>query len=247
MRLLVLSDLHIEQAPFVPADDGALSDVDLVVLAGDIHNGADAIRWARNAFPEHPIVQIAGNHEFYDGRYGEVLDALRETARAERIHFLENDRLDFGGIRFLGCTLWTDHRVLEAPGRVPSMDVRRAMEGSRRANPDFFAIRLDAGRAFSPEDAVALHEASRAWLDDELGRPFDGDLDPLVERSTLWIHGHTHASCDYPVGRARVVCNPRGYPVGDPAAVPVADGSSARARFENPAFDPGFRVELRPS
>lgn len=277
MRLLVLSDLHIEQAPFVPADDGALSDVDLVVLAGDIHNGADAIRWARNAFPEHPIVQIAGNHEFYDGRYGEVLDALRETARAERIHFLENDRLDFGGIRFLGCTLWTDHRVLEAPGRVPSMDVRRAMEGSRRANPDFFAIRLDAGRAFSPEDAVALHEASRAWLDDELGRPFDGptvvvthhlpswrsvnplyaasasnvafvsDLDPLVERSTLWIHGHTHASCDYPVGRARVVCNPRGYPVGDPAAVPVADGSSARGRFENPAFDPGFRVELRPS
>lgn len=275
MRLLVLSDLHIEQAPFAPGGDGALSGVDLVVLAGDIHNGAEAIRWARRAFPENPIVQIAGNHEFYDGRYGEVLDALRETARAEGIHFLENDRVDLGGIRFLGCTLWTDHRVLEASGRVPSMDVRRAMEASRRANPDFFAIRLDADRAFSPEDAAALHEASRTWLDDELGRPFDGptvvvshhlpswrsvnplyaasasnvafvsDLDPLIERSTLWIHGHTHASCDYPLGSARVVCNPRGYPVGDVGKVAGGGGSSPDGRFENPAFDPRLCVELR--
>jgi hypothetical protein len=28
----------------------------------------------------------------------------------------------------------------------------------------------------------------------------------------LWLHGHTHAPCDYVVGNTRVVCNPRGYP-----------------------------------
>lgn len=27
----------------------------------------------------------------------------------------------------------------------------------------------------------------------------------------LWVHGHTHDSCDYNVGPTRVVCNPRGY------------------------------------
>jgi hypothetical protein len=27
----------------------------------------------------------------------------------------------------------------------------------------------------------------------------------------LWIHGHTHCSCDYEVEGTRVLCNPRGY------------------------------------
>lgn len=261
MRLLVLSDLHVEVAPFA----APRVEADLVVLAGDIHNGAEAVRWARAAFPDQPILQIAGNHEFYDGEYHAVLDALRRDAAALGVHFLENDALVFGGARFLGCTLWTDHRVLEAPGRRPAMDAARAMAASRRANPDFSAIRIASpARAFSPEDAASLHETSKAWLDRELARPFDGptvvvthhlpswrsvnplfatspsnaafvsDLDPLVERSDLWIHGHTHASCAYPAGRSRIVCNPRGYPrsAGDPAA------------FENPGFDSCCIAEL---
>ena len=40
---------------------------------------------------------------------------------------------------------------------------------------------------------------------------FYSDLDSLVKKSTLWIHGHTHSSCDYKLGKARVICNPRGY------------------------------------
>ncbi len=40
---------------------------DRVVLAGDIHNGPAALHWARSAFPDKPIVQIAGNHEYYGG------------------------------------------------------------------------------------------------------------------------------------------------------------------------------------
>jgi len=267
MRLLVLSDLHIEVAPFTAQP----LQVDLVVLAGDIHNGAPAIPWARAAFPNHPIVQIAGNHEFYDGEYHAVLAGLRAAAREEGVHFLENDAAVFQGVRFLGCTLWTDHRVLEAPGRAPAMPAAQAMAASRRANPDFSAIRLaqapHAGaqpRAFTPEDAADLHQRSKDWLAGELAQPFAGptvvvthhlpswrsvnplyasspsnaafvsDLDPLVERADLWIHGHTHASCAYAAGRARVVCNPRGYPKASADAV----------TFENPAFDPGLIVEL---
>ena len=35
-----------------------------------------------------------------------------------------------------------------------------------------------------------------------------------MERSgaRLWIHGHTHAPCNYTVGETQVICNPRGYP-----------------------------------
>jgi len=40
------------------------------------------------------------------------------------------------------------------------------------------------------------------------------DAQPLVEErgARLWIHGHTHVSCDYQVGKTRVICNARGYP-----------------------------------
>ena len=27
----------------------------------------------------------------------------------------------------------------------------------------------------------------------------------------VWVHGHVHHAVDYPVGRTRVVCNPRGH------------------------------------
>ena len=40
---------------------------------------------------------------------------------------------------------------------------------------------------------------------------FSSDLDSLVEKSDMWIHGHTHTSFDYKIKNARVICNPRGY------------------------------------
>ena len=50
----------------------------------------------------------------------------------------------------------------------------------------------------------------------------------LIEerQPALWVHGHTHDSCDYRVGNTRVICNPRGY------------------ENENGAFDPGQAVRV---
>lgn len=277
MRLLVLSDLHVEVAPFDPPD----VQVDAVVLAGDIHNGAQALHWARAAFPRHEIVQIAGNHEFYDGEYHETLAAMRAAARETGIRFLENETTEIGGVRFLGCTLWTDFRVFETPGRPKAVDATAAMEASRRLFPDFSVIRMgEDRRAFSPQDSAALHADSRAWLDAALALPFAGatvvvthhlpswrsvhpqfaawvsnagfasDLDPLVERSDLWIHGHTHTSMRYPAGRSTVVCNPRGYPKGlfgappaDPPQAAPSDPGEPVA-FENPTFEHAFLLDV---
>jgi len=51
------------------------------------------------------------------------------------------------------------------------------------------------------------------FKNDLLSAAHSSHLDDLVERSgaALWIHGHTHDSCDYVIGGTRVVCNPRGY------------------------------------
>lgn len=42
---------------------------------------------------------------------------------------------------------------------------------------------------------------------------FANDQDALTAGVPLWIHGHTHTSCDYtvPATGCRVVCNPKGY------------------------------------
>jgi predicted phosphodiesterase len=48
--------------------------------------------------------------------------------------------------------------------------------------------------------------------------------------AALWVHGHTHNSCDYHIKRTRVLANPRGY---------VKDGKA-----ENSEFDPGLTVEV---
>lgn len=64
MKIHVLSDLHIEFAPFVP-DPAAVEAADVIVLAGDISTGTQAIPWARKTFAAKPVIYIAGNHEFY--------------------------------------------------------------------------------------------------------------------------------------------------------------------------------------
>ena len=58
MRIQFLSDIHLEVAPYAPPATGA----DFVVLAGDIHNGAAGIEWARERFSV-PVLYVAGNHE----------------------------------------------------------------------------------------------------------------------------------------------------------------------------------------
>jgi predicted phosphodiesterase len=284
MRLSVLSDLHVEVAGFEPAP----TDADLVVLAGDIHNGELAPRWARAAYPDREIVMVAGNHEFYDGEYFGTLERMRAAARETGVRLLENEAVVVGGVRLLGCTLWTDFRLFEAPGRTPALSAQMAMDANRRLLADYAAIRIADGagqRLFSPEDAARLHHAAREWLRGELQCRWDGptvvvthhlpswrsvhpafaawvtnagfasELDELVERADLWIHGHTHTTQDYRIGASRVVCNPRGYPRPQPRSRPPEDppeGADAEARvapppqvFENPDFDPGLLVEVR--
>lgn len=231
MKLHILSDLHTEFHEFSPPE----IDADVVVLAGDIGVGLDGIAWAAREFPELPVVYVPGNHEFYGYDIGFV-DQLKATAHPS-VHVLDNNTLDIDGVRFLGCTLWTDFK-LNGEG-----EAWFAQQRAKRLIEDFDLIKT-AKRRFRPEDSVELHETSRTWLADELKREFDGptvvvthhlpasmsvdrryagdplnpafasSLEDLIEQyqPDLWIHGHTHVACDYELFGTRIVCNPRGYP-----------------------------------
>lgn len=109
MKIQLASDLHLEllQRDFpgerliTPA-----GGVDVLVLAGDIANGTQAIDLFKN-WPV-PVLYLAGNHEFYGESFEQARITLRKATEGTNIHFLDNDVVDFGGVRFLGATLWTD-------------------------------------------------------------------------------------------------------------------------------------------
>lgn len=176
MRLLILSDLHVEYADFSPGP-GAL-DCDAVVLAGDIGQGTLALQWARRTFPDHPIVQIAGNHEYFNTELEAARQAMREQAARLGIHWLDGEQVVIGEVEFLGCTLWTDYRLYERPGRPRRMSAFEAMRASEAVMLDYRRIAVGSlsgeWRRFTPEDSAALHRRSRAWLSEALAQPRQG-------------------------------------------------------------------------
>ncbi|HNP36238.1 MAG TPA: metallophosphoesterase [Woeseiaceae bacterium] len=161
MKLHVLSDLHTEFADFSPADTGA----DVVILAGDIGVGLGGIEWASRRFPKLPVIYVPGNHEYYGHDIG--FTAELKAAAPANIHVLHNDTLELDGVRFLGSTLWTDFK-LYGDG-----EAWFARQRAKQWMQDFALIRNDE-RRFTPEDSVLLHEASKAWLEGELEKWFDG-------------------------------------------------------------------------
>jgi predicted phosphodiesterase len=107
VKVLILSDLHLEFAPFEPPQG---LEFDAVVLAGDIHSPATrAVEWAQDRFAGRPEVFVLGNHEYYDTRMDCELSVARKAALGGHVHLLDGDEAVIGGVRFLGTTLAEAH------------------------------------------------------------------------------------------------------------------------------------------
>ncbi len=290
MRLLLLSDLHLEFQPFTPPAFAPAEAPDVVVLAGDIANGVAGITWGRQAFPGAEVIYVPGNHEYYEGALDEIEAAMQAEGQRLGVHVLQDAAVTLCGVRFLGATLWTDFALWgEARAHLDRLRCERVLmdykligqAGSPYAVPGTaaqLAVDTPVGR-FSGQaptsplrgaDTLALHQRSRLWLAQQLGEVqttedalrtvvithhfpsprscarrfmgdpisagFGSDLEALMGRCGAWLHGHTHDSCTYVVeGRGlvptRVVCNPRGYPLG-------------KDRQENPFFRGDLQVVL---
>lgn len=190
MKIAVMSDLHLEYDAKLAhsSEPGAHGrdaldfylkppqpQADLLVLAGDVHNGSLAVDWVVRHFAI-PTILIAGNHEPYGHELFRTIafSRQRSSTTAGRVAFLERGIWE-GEVcageraRFICATLWTDFRLYGTP--------ERSMEIAQDRVEDFQVIRIERGyklRALRPTDTVRLHEASVAFLRQELSRPFDG-------------------------------------------------------------------------
>jgi Icc-related predicted phosphoesterase len=231
MRLYVVSDLHIEFHDFDPPD----VDADLIVLAGDVGEGTAGVEWAAEHFPGLPVIYVPGNHEFYERDIGTV-DQLKAAAPSN-VHVLNNDVFEHGGIRFLGTTLWTDFKFngeaeaghAQQKARIYIRDFKSIRNGQRHFTPDDSAhlhrnsvhwLVTELERELAGPTVVVTHHlpaamsVSKRYSGDPLNPAFASHLEGIIEKfqPALWIHGYTHAPCDYELFGTRVVCNPRGYP-----------------------------------
>lgn len=178
MKLLVLSDLHLELSDLAIAEDLAF---DVAVLAGDIVWPGTRLReWlARSPAlrKAQAVVAVNGNHEYFDA----VLQhqaALMQQAATPPLFLLDPGELRLGGVRFLGCTLWTDFELRIDTADGPLSDRARGMACAARAMADYRCIAWSDGSATSrpltPWDTLRLHQLQRDWLQAKLAEPFDG-------------------------------------------------------------------------
>lgn len=202
MNIQLLSDLHLESNPHFRVKP--LPGADLLVLAGDIGSyqsgsllsslGIDDFGLARfsplpvalggAAWPT-PVLFLPGNHE-YDGLDFEQADRrLRESCERLGLIWLERQTVVLQGVRFVGCTLWTDFDALmtspansarNQAGDITLAEQRKAREKAYRA-ANFYLKKNHFFRRGQPMLAEDVREEglkSQAWLREALAQPFDG-------------------------------------------------------------------------
>lgn len=259
MKIKVVSDLHLEFSDVnIPNDE----NVDVLILSGDILVAKDlhdhpepinplvplgtrqeaAVRYRdflRRCSARFPhVIYVAGNHEFYHGRFYAGIDWLREEcAKYPNIHYLEQDTVIIDGVVFVGGTLWTD---MNKGDPLTLHHIRDMMN-------DFRVIKNDK-KGFiplKPADAIERHIQTKAYIkhvldnhkdqkcvvvghhtpshnschpryshDQLMNGGYHSDLSEFIlnhPQIVLWTHGHTHNVYDYLIGTTRIICNPRGY------------------------------------
>ena len=259
MKLALASDLHLEFGDINLTND---ENADVLILSGDImiaqdlHDhpeGAanninlgrrqlsaqrfrDFLKRCSEAFPH--TIYIAGNHEFYHGKFhGSLDDLMNECSKFPNVYFLENLTKKIDDVTFIGCTLWTDMNKgdpLTLHAVTTMMNdyniIREDSKGYTKLRPAHTAwrharsveyIRTVIEGKFDEKFVVVGHMAPSPlsthpkYADDTLmNGAYSSDLSEFIldhPQIKVWTHGHTHHNFDYVIGSTRIVCNPRGY------------------------------------
>ena len=232
MKIQIISDLHQEFG----VSELSFENADLVILAGDINLGTKGIEWVKQNISDKPVIYVLGNHEYYKGTYPNTLNKIVALAKDSNIQVLENNFVEFEGIRFYGATLWTDFSLLGNP-------VEYGIICQSKMN-DYKLIRRDPSYSkLRTVDTYKIHQLSKNWLqkslaeskgyknvvithhapsiqslpflykDDPVSSAYASNLEDMIGqyKPAYWIHGHIHTPVRYKIDQTEIICNPHGY------------------------------------
>ena len=188
VNIQLLSDLHFESNPHFQPQPTPGADV--LVLAGDIGSYQKDSSLTRlkiadfglQRFADWPclVVFVPGNHE-YDGQdFAETHAQLQEVCQRLGIIWLERSVAVIEGVRFVGCTLWTDFDALTTTAALTSpvtigQQLKARDKAFRAAN---YALKknhaLLAGQPMLAEAVRDFGLQHQAWLRQALSVPYLG-------------------------------------------------------------------------
>jgi predicted phosphodiesterase len=254
--IMVATDLHDHPEPANTADQAAIANsTGLGSRQLKAQRFRDFLKRCSFQFPH--VFYVAGNHEFYHGKWTQSLTTLsNECAKFPNVYFLEAGCKKIDDVTFIGGTLWTDmnksdpltlHAVRDMMNdfRV----IKKDLEGYTNLKPHDTVIRhrhmlgyiktIVAERPDEKFVIVGHHAPSKLSTHEQyanehiMNGAYSSDCTEFIldhPQIKLWTHGHTHHPFDYVVGETRIVCNPRGY---------EGDGYS-----EDSGWDPNMVIEI---
>ena len=254
--IMVAVDMHDHPEPANTADQAAIANsTGLGSRQIKAQRFRDFLKRCSFQFPY--VIYVAGNHEFYNGKWSQSLTTLSdECAKFPNVYFLEAGCKKINDVTFIGGTLWTDmnqgdpltlHAVRDMMNdfRV----IKKDLEGYTNLKPADTVIRhrhmlgyikqIVAERPDEKFVVVGHHAPSKLSTHEQyanehiMNGAYSSDLSEFImdhPQIKLWTHGHTHHPFDYVLGETRIVCNPRGY---------ESDGYS-----EDSGWDPNMVVEI---
>lgn len=257
MLIRLYSDTHLETGKGIIIPPMELDMETVLVLAGDIGYPKDVINLIAELTNKFlAIIYITGNHEYYDRLSDkDEIDNIIEAGLEEftNVYFLSNSSVKIQDVTFIGSTLWADiTSSLNKMGNIYHQlnDFRMIYyfgEDSEYPQPLTYAEmanwqkesvkylentinRTEGKKVIVTHFSPSTRSTHIKYLGNKLNPYFHNNLEYLlVDNELTWLHGHTHASCDYTIGNSKVFCNPWGY---------------YDIRVENPEFNEYLTIEV---
>lgn len=187
------------------------------------------------------IIYVHGNHEFYHSSInGGDAEFIKYIQQIPNFHYLQGQRVHIDNVIFIGTTLWTDFYKND---QLAKWTAERNLndypliewDDTRVISPeDIYEIHqkelvaltkcLETAEYFDGTRTVVVthHGCSYKSIHPKyensglMNYAFTSDLDDLIQKyqPDFWIHGHTHESFDYNIGKTNVIVNPVGYKNG---------------------------------
>jgi Icc-related predicted phosphoesterase len=227
--ILPVSDLHFEfhddrGVTLVQTLDAMVRDTeaDVLVIAGDLATACGLVPALELICKSVsiPIVYVTGNHEHYRSSLAAVRTILRTAKLPSNLHWLDRSTVTIDGVRFVGTTLWFEYTADARRMRWQLNDFVNIAGFEKAIAAEGAACRQYLRDTVRKGDVVVTHHlpSHKSVSHRFRGEPSKNVFyvtpqdDLIADRGPcLWLHGHTHDSCDYSIHHTRVVCNPYGY------------------------------------
>ena len=262
MLIRIASDLHIEfgyyKLPELPEDSKTVlvlaGDVGLfkhVITKTYLEELSERFQ---------DVIYVPGNHEYYGYTlYDGVERFKKEINDLLNVHILNNETMDIFGTRFICSTLWTSFRngnpmsMMQAEEMLNDYRKIRLSKTKHRKlrahhllpinqqAKDYVFAELEKAKGKCDSIVVVTHHgpsyqsmspkySKTSVTNDAYFNNYDYEV--AAAEADFWIHGHTHESTQYFIGKTHVVCNPKGY------------AENNGPGYQNTSFKPCLRFEI---